>query len=31
MVEGIDKFLDEKQVVITEVVKKLGGDKKEKK
>ncbi|OIP92993.1 MAG: hypothetical protein AUK26_03180 [Syntrophaceae bacterium CG2_30_58_14] len=31
LVEGIDKFLDEKQVVITDVVKKLGMDKKAKK
>lgn len=31
LAEGIDKFLDEKQVVITDVVKKLGMDKKQKK
>lgn len=31
MVEGIDKFLDEKQVVINDVVKKLGMDKQVKK
>ena len=29
MIEGLDKYLDEKQASITEVVKKLGLDKKQ--